>query len=94
MPRSTNDKDLLRAVGNMFYFDQLRQTGQMDELALRHMTEAENLISGCGGRKVIEAVLQWNRTGRVMRDPRPTVAHITDEMPPKRNGYGRHLGVR
>jgi hypothetical protein len=62
MPRP-EEKTLLQAVNTLMRLDSDRCAGRLDEIKLHQIVEAEQLLGGLAGGHVVQAFLQWQRSG-------------------------------
>lgn len=74
------EKQLLQAVSIVMRLDPLRESRQLDEVGNGHLIEAEEALLSQPPRVVIAAFATWNRTGRLLIDPRPMTVTITGEL--------------
>lgn len=74
------EKQLLQAVAAVMFLEPLRESRQLDEVGNGHLIEAEEVLLSRPPRVVVAAFATWNRTGRLLLDPRPVKVTITDEL--------------
>jgi len=56
-------KELVMAVNTVLKRDDARLSNLLNEVQLKEVVEAESLLRGLAGTHVVEALLQWRRSG-------------------------------
>lgn len=59
----TEQKQLIRAVAALVSLEGRRRTTKLNEVELREIEEARNLLDGRSGRRVVNAVIDWVQSG-------------------------------